>query len=151
MPEIDITEPEPSVLVIAAPAPLRRRIVAALDFDRLPVTATGEDVDDVVGAPTARRAAVIVAAGADGDALIGLLGELRRKLPEARIVLVFERMWRGQMRRALRAGATAAVTIGQIEIGLALAVRAVALGLVVVPGGTRERLLDAERDSATQG
>src|SRR4051794_21677855 len=37
--DIDLLEPEPSVAVVADSAVLRRRIVAALDFDRLPVAA----------------------------------------------------------------------------------------------------------------
>ena len=138
--DVDVTEPEPSVLVIASPALLRRRILAALDFDRLPVIAGGEDIDDVAGEAAARPPAVVVVAGADGDALAGALGEARRMLPAARVVMVLERMRGAPLRRALRAGATAAITAAQVETGLALAVRAAAAGLVVVPDAMRDRL-----------
>jgi two-component system, NarL family, response regulator DesR len=140
MGEIDITEPEPSVLVVASPALLRRRVVAALDFDRLPVVVAGANIDDVVGEASARPPAVVVVAGTDGDALVSLLAEARRELPDARVVLVFERMHGGPLRRALRAGAAAAVTAAQVETGLALAVRAAAAGLIVVPDTMRDRL-----------
>jgi two-component system response regulator DesR len=138
--DIDLTEPEPSVLVIAVPALLRRRILAALDFDRLPVVAGGEDVDEVATEASARQPAVVVVAGPDGDALAGVLGEVRRELPAARVVTVFERMRGGPLRRALRGGASAAITAAQVETGLALAVRAAAAGLVVVPDAMRDRL-----------
>jgi two-component system, NarL family, response regulator DesR len=138
--EIDLMEPEPSVLVVASPALLRRRVIAALDFDRLPLIAAGEDIDDVVGEASTRPPAVVVVAGTDGDALVSLLTDARRELPEARVVLVFENMHGGPLRRALRAGAAAAVTAAHVETGLALAVRAVAAGLIVVPDTMRDRL-----------
>jgi two-component system, NarL family, response regulator DesR len=138
--DIDLTEPEPTVLVIASPALLRRRIVAALDFDRLPVIAGAEDIDDVAAEASERPPAVVVVAGADGDALSGLLGEVRRELPAARVVMVFERLQGGPLRRALRAGAAAAIAAAQVETGLALAVRAASAGLVVVPDAMRDRL-----------
>jgi two-component system, NarL family, response regulator DesR len=138
--DLDLTYPEPSVLVIASPALLRRRIVAALDFDRLPVIAGGEDIDQLAGEASARPPAVVVVAGSDGDALAGVLGEVRRELPAARVVMVFERLRGAPLRRALRTGATAAIAAAQVETGLALAVRAAAAGLVVVPEAMRDRL-----------
>jgi two-component system response regulator DesR len=138
--DVDVTEPEPSVLVIASPALLRRRILAALDFDRLPLIAGGDDVEAVLGEASGRRPGVVVVAGSDGDTLAGRLAEVRRELPAARVVMVFERMQGGPLRRALRAGAGAAIAAAQVETGLALAVRAAAAGLVVVPDAMRDRL-----------
>lgn len=83
---------------------------------------------------------VVVVAGADGDALLAPVHEVRRELPDARPVLVLERIDGGPLRRVLRAGAVAAVAAAQVETGLALAVRAASAGLVVVPEAMRERL-----------
>jgi two-component system, NarL family, response regulator DesR len=138
--DIDVTEPEPSVVVVAPPTLLRRRIVAALDFDRLPISAYGEAVDAVVADASAPPPAVSVVAGTDGDAVRTPLHDVRRELPDTRIVLVLEHMRGGPLRRALRAGAVAAVTATQVETALALAVRAASAGLVVVPEAMRERL-----------
>jgi two-component system, NarL family, response regulator DesR len=138
--DIDVTEPEPSVVVVAPPTLLRRRIVAALDFDRLPVSAYGEAVDAVVADTSGPPPAVSVVAGADGDALRTPLHDVRRELPDTRVVLVLEHMRGGPLRRALRTGAAAAVTAAQVETALALAVRAASAGLVVVPEAMRERL-----------
>ena len=76
----------------------------------------------------------------DADAAVSALHELRRRWPRARPVLVLEHVRGGPMRRALRAGAAAAVEATQIETGLALAVRAACAGLVVVPESMRDRL-----------
>jgi two-component system response regulator DesR len=138
--DIDVTEPEPSVVVVAAPTLLRRRIVAALDVDRLPVVAYGDAVHAVAADAVGRPPTVSVVAGADGDALRTPLHDVRRELPDARVVLVLEHMRGGPLRRALRAGAAAAVTATQVETALALAVRAASAGLVVVPEAMRERL-----------
>jgi two-component system response regulator DesR len=137
---VDLVEPEPSVVVIAAPDLLRRRIVAALDYDRLPVIAHAEAPAAVVAQALPQRPMVVVVAGADGDALLAPVHEVRRELPDARPVLVLERIDGGPLRRVLRAGAVAAVAAAQVETGLALAVRAASAGLVVVPEAMRERL-----------
>lgn len=138
--DVDRVEPEPSVAVIAAPAVLRRRIMAALDFDRLPVIAQGEAPAAVVADVAGRPATIAVLAVLDGDVLLPRLQELHRELPGARTVLVLERTRGGSLRCALRAGAVAAVEASQVETGLALAVRGAAAGLVVVPEAMRERL-----------
>jgi two-component system response regulator DesR len=137
---VDLVEPEPSVVVIAAPDLLRRRIVAALDYDRLPVIAHAEAPAAVVAQALPQRPMVVVVAGADGDALLAPVHEVRRELPDARPVLVLERIDGGPLRRVLRAGAVASVAAAQVETGLALAVRAASAGLVVVPEAMRERL-----------
>jgi two-component system, NarL family, response regulator DesR len=136
--DIDLVEPEPSVAVIAGSPLLRRRIEAALDFDRLPVVAQAETPAeiDAGGAPPT----VAVLAVEDADAALPQLQAVRRDMPDARSVLVLERVRGGPMRRALRAGADAAVDAAQVETGLALAVRAASAGLVVVPEAMRERL-----------
>jgi two-component system response regulator DesR len=134
----DLVEPEPSVAVIAMPPRLRRRILAALDFDRLPVVAQAQTPDALpaeAGDPP--PAVAVVAAEDDGLAAIDALG---RGLPSARTVLVLGRARGGPVRRALRAGASAAIEATQVETGLALAVPAAATGLVVVPEAMRERL-----------
>jgi two-component system, NarL family, response regulator DesR len=138
--DVDLTEPEPSVVLIASPPLLRRRILAALDFDRLPISADGEDIRDVLANAAANPPAVAVLAGADAHALARLLSDVRRELPTARVVVVFERMQGGPLRRALRSGAMAAIAAAQVETGLALAVRAASAGLVVVPDAMRDRL-----------
>jgi two-component system response regulator DesR len=138
--DVDLVEPEPSVVVVAAPSLLRRRIIAALDFDRLPVIAHGEAPAATVADAAGRPTTIAVLAALDGDVLLPSLQELRRELPGARAVLVLERMRGGPLRRALRAGAAGAVEVSQVETGLALAVRAAAAGLVVVPEAMRERL-----------
>ncbi len=136
--DVDLVEPEPSVAVIAGPPLLRRRIEAALDFDRLPVIAQAEtpaEIDAAGQPPT-----VAVLAVEDADAALPHLQAVRRELPDARTVLVLERVSGGPLRRALRAGAGAAVEATHVETGLALAVRAASAGLVVVPEAMRERL-----------
>jgi DNA-binding NarL/FixJ family response regulator len=119
-----LLEPDPSVAVAAEPPLLRRRILAALDFDRLPV----------IGADDAPSVFVVAA---EHEAAVQ---EARQALPEARVVVVLEHLRGGPLRRALRAGAMAAVDAAQIETTLALAVRGAAAGLVVVPEAMRERL-----------
>jgi two-component system, NarL family, response regulator DesR len=136
---VDLVQPEPSVAVIAEPPLLRRRILAALDFDRLPVVAQAQTPDALpadVGEPPPD---VAVIAAERGDPL-GALQALGHELPGARTVLVLGRARGGPVRRALRAGASAAIEATQVETGLALAVRAAAVGLVVVPEAMRERL-----------
>jgi two-component system response regulator DesR len=137
--DVDLVEPEPSVAVIAESPLLRRRIEAALDFDRLPVTARAETPAGIAAEPGAPAPTVAVVAAEGSDALTHLQ-EVRRELPDVRAVLVLERLRGGPLRRALRAGADAAVEVGQVETGLALAVRAACAGLVVVPEAMRERL-----------
>jgi two-component system response regulator DesR len=139
--DVDLLGPEPSVAVLAPSAILRRRIVAALDFDRLPVVAVG---DRAAGAGSEAgdepRPGAAVLALDDADAAVAALHEVRRRWPDARPVLVIEHLRGGPLRRALRAGAAAAVAATQIETGLALAVRAACAGLVVVPEAMRDRL-----------
>jgi two-component system response regulator DesR len=138
--DVDLTEPEPSVAVVAGPALMRRRIVAALDFDRLPVVEQGHEPTAIRPAEGRPPATVAVLAGIDGDAVLGPLQEVQRELPDTRIVLVLERMRGGPLRRTLRAGAAAAVAAAQVETGLALAVRSASAGLLVVPEEMRDRL-----------
>lgn len=138
--DVDLLEPEPTVAVVAGSAILRRRIVAAFDFDRLPVIGVGGDLE-AIDSDAGRPAPVAtVLAVDDGDAAVPALHALRRRWPDARFVIVLERLHGGPLRRALRAGAAAAVAASQIETGLALAVRAASAGLVVVPESMRERL-----------
>jgi two-component system response regulator DesR len=136
---VDLVEPEPSVAVIVEPPLMRRRILAALDFDRLPVVAKARTPDTLpadVGDPPPAVAVI----AAESDNAFGALDALGSALPGARTVLVLGRARGGPVRRALRAGASAAIEATQVETGLALAVRAAAAGLVVVPEAMRERL-----------
>jgi two-component system, NarL family, response regulator DesR len=138
--DVDLLQPEPTVAVIADSAILRRRIVAACDFDRLPVTGVGgrlEGIGTDAGAPAPVAAVLAVD---DADSAGSALHAMRRRWPDARPVLVLERLRGGPLWRALRAGAAAAVEATQIETGLALAVRAACAGLVVVPESMRDRL-----------
>ena len=137
--DVDLVEPEPSVAVIAESPLLRRRIEAALDFDRLPVAVRAETPAGIVADGGAPAPTVAVIATEGSDALTHLQ-DVRRELPDAHTVLVLERLRGGPLRRALRAGANAAVEASQVETGLALAVRAACAGLVVVPEAMRERL-----------
>jgi two-component system response regulator DesR len=139
--DVDLLGAEPSVAVIAPSAILRRRIVAALDFDRLPVVAVGDraaGIGSAAGEAPGPGAAVL--ALDDADAAVSALHKVRRRWPDARPVLALEHLRGGPLRRALRAGAAAAVAATQIETGLALAVRAACAGLVVVPESMRDRL-----------
>ena len=138
--DVDLLEPEPSVAVIADSAIVRRRIVAALDFDRLPVISRSDRAGGIVGQPSEPPPVAAVLATDDGDAAVPALHEMRRLWPDARPVLVLEHVLGGPLRRALRAGAAAAVAATQIETGLALAVRAACAGLVTVPESMRDRL-----------
>jgi len=131
--DVDLLAPEPSVAVIATPAPLRRRIAAALDFDRLPLSAEGDEPGAVLAAAYDRRPTVAVLAGADPDDLLPAVHDMRRLLRDARVVIVAEQLSGCGIRRVLRAGAVAAVPVDAVESALALAVRAVSAGLVVVP------------------
>jgi DNA-binding NarL/FixJ family response regulator len=135
--DVDVLRPEPTVAVVADSGILRRRIGAAFDFDRLPVTGVEGHVDDIGDEPAPVAAVLAVD---DADAALASLHAARRRWPDARLVLVLERLRGGPLRRALRAGAAGAVTADQIEIGLALAVRAACAGLVVVPESMRNRL-----------
>jgi two-component system, NarL family, response regulator DesR len=136
--DVDVLEPEPSVAVVATAPLLRRRILAALDFDRLPVAAHGEEPAAILAEADRHPPSVAVVAGGDCDAVLASLRELRRDLPGARVVVVPERIDCGPLHRALRAGAAAAIPASQVEIGLALAVRAASAGLVVIPEAMRE-------------
>lgn len=126
--------------VIAATPLLRRRIIAALDFDRLPVVFQSEFDDSTVADAAHGPPRVVVLAGADGATLRAALDTVVRDLPETRTVLVDDQLQGGPLRRALRAGARGVIAAADIETGLALAVRAVSAGLVVVPEAMRERL-----------
>jgi two-component system, NarL family, response regulator DesR len=134
----DVVEPEPLVVVVAEPSLLQRRIMAALDFDRLRVVA--DDESSIATDPAVAPPIVAVVAARNGDSAMPGLQEVRRRLPHARVVLVLEGIQGGPLRRALRGGATAAVEASGVETGLALAVRAASAGLVVVPEAMRERL-----------
>jgi two-component system, NarL family, response regulator DesR len=138
--DIDVLEPEPTVAVIADSAILRRRIVAAFDFDRLPVTGVGGHLDGIGADAGAPAPVAAVLAVDDDDAAVSALRAVRRRWPAARPVLVLERLRGGPLRRALRAGAAAVVEATDIETGLALAVRVACAGLVVVPESMRDRL-----------
>jgi two-component system, NarL family, response regulator DesR len=138
--DVDVLQPEPTVAVVADSCILRRRIVAAFDFDRLPVTGVEGHVDDLGDEAGEPAPVAAVLAVDDADAALASLHAARRRWPDARLVLVLERLRGGPLRRALRAGAAGAVTADQIEIGLALAVRAACAGLVVVPESMRNRL-----------
>jgi DNA-binding NarL/FixJ family response regulator len=137
-PAIHLIEADPLVLVIGEPSLLQRRILAALDFDRLrvvrpcacPIAADPADAPPIVA---------VVGADDDEDALVRL-EDVRRDLPRARVVLVLERIQGALLRRALRGGATAAIPASGVETGLALAVRGAAAGLVIVPEGLRDPL-----------
>jgi two-component system, NarL family, response regulator DesR len=136
----DLVEPEPTVAVVADSAILRRRIAAAFDFDRLPVTGVAARPDDLDGDPADPAPVAVVLAAEDADAAVPALAVVRRRWPEARPVLVLEGLRGGPLRRALRAGVAAAVHAADIEACLALAVRAASAGLVVVPEAMRDRL-----------
>jgi two-component system response regulator DesR len=138
--DLDIIEPDPSVAVIAAPTLLRRRILAALDYDRLPVLGHAESSDALLDELTGRTPRVVVVAGLAEDPLLEAIEGTAHSLPESRVVFVTEHLLGGPLRRALRAGARGAVPAAQIETGLALAVRAASAGMVVVPEAMRERL-----------
>jgi two-component system response regulator DesR len=138
--DLDIIEPEPSVAVVAAPTLLCRRILAALDYDRLPVLAHAENSDAMLDLLVGRKPRVVVVAGGSEDPLLEAIEAASHSLPEARVVFVTEHLLGGPLRRALRAGARGAVAAEQIETGLALAVRAASAGMVVVPEAMRERL-----------
>jgi DNA-binding NarL/FixJ family response regulator len=137
-PAVHLIEADPLVVVVAEPSLLRRRILAALDFDRLrvvtrsacPVAAASADAPPIV--------AVVAVGGGEGALM--RLEDVRRRLPRARVVLVLERIQGEFLRRALRSGAAAAIAASGVETGLALAVRAAAAGLVIVPEGRRDRL-----------
>jgi two-component system, NarL family, response regulator DesR len=148
--DVDLLAPDPSVAIVAAPAALRRRIAAALDFDRLPLLAEAAEPGAVLAATHDQPPTVAVLAGADPDALLPALGDVQRALRNARVVIVAERLSGGATRRALRAGAVAAVPAESVESALALAVRAASAGLVVVPEAISEEppiLCPRERDA----
>jgi DNA-binding NarL/FixJ family response regulator len=138
--DVDVTLPEPSVAVIADEAGLRRRLLAALDFDRLPLSAQGEQPSDVLPEAANRPRTVAVLTAPRSDTVAEALAQLRRDLPDAPIVLVVQRVECATLRRALRAGAAAAVPETHVESALALAVRAAAAGLMVAPQALREEL-----------
>jgi two-component system response regulator DesR len=138
--DLDIIEPEPSVAVIAAPTLLCRRILAALDYDRLPVLAHAETSDALLDALNGRNPRVVVVAGLAEEQLLEAIEATSHHVPEARVVFVTEHLVGGPLRRALRVGARGAVPAAQVETGLALAVRSASAGMVVVPEAIRERL-----------
>ncbi|HEY7622353.1 MAG TPA: response regulator transcription factor [Solirubrobacteraceae bacterium] len=138
--DLDIIEPEPSVALIAAPTLLCRRILAALDYDRLPVIAHAETCDALLDGLTRCNPRVVVVAGLSEEPLLEAIEAASHSLPESRVVFVTEHLLGSPLRRALRIGACGAVAAPQIETGLALAVRAASAGMVVVPEAMRERL-----------
>jgi two-component system response regulator DesR len=138
--DFDVIEPEPSVALIAAPTVLCRRILAALDYDRLPVLAHAETSDALLDGLTGGKPRVVVVAGLADESLLDVVEATSDHLPESRVVFVTEHLVGGPLRRALRVGARGAVPAAQIETGLALAVRAASAGMVVVPEAMRERL-----------
>jgi two-component system, NarL family, response regulator DesR len=138
--DLDIIEPEPSVALIAAPTLLCRRILVALDYDRLPVLAHAESSDALLDTLSGRTPRVVVVAAPSDEPLLDAIEASSHNLPESRVVFVAEHLVGGPLRRALRVGARGAVPAAQIETSLALAVRAASAGMVVVPEAMRERL-----------
>jgi DNA-binding NarL/FixJ family response regulator len=101
------------------------------------------------------RAAAWTIADADPDAVVLVLGRaapvdpdavavLRAEHPDARVVILAPDDRRsGELRRLLRAGADAVVFDAQAEACLALTVRAVHAGQIVVPRSLRQHLVRA--------
>jgi hypothetical protein len=126
-------QPEPSVAVVASCPQLRRRIVAALDYDRLPLAAQVDREERLLSAAPARGAGALVIAAASLHEALDVSRRVRDAGLDGYIVAILPEAAAGAAGRALRAGIDGVVTERQIEAALALAVRGTCAGLVVLP------------------
>lgn len=130
---------EPSVGVLAGDALVRRRVLAALDYDRLPIAGQADTLESFLAAADRGSLRVAVVAAARAETAVAMADAVRDRLSAA-IVLVIPGDDRRGMRRALRAGVEAIVPEAHIEVALALTVRVVGAGLSVVPQSLRRQI-----------
>jgi DNA-binding NarL/FixJ family response regulator len=130
---------DPSVGIVARDPVVRRRLLAALDYDRLPLAGQGETIDALLADAERRWPHVVVVAEEGPGAAVEAAGAVKERLSASAVVAVVGDDRRG-MRRTLRAGVEAIVPVWAIETALAVTVRAVAAGLSVVPQALRRQI-----------
>jgi DNA-binding NarL/FixJ family response regulator len=136
----DRLHPEPPVALIAGPDVLRR-VTAALEADGVDVNGNGRSFEDGgtrVGG-SAPHAAVLVC-DSSMQAREELQG-LRQRSPDTKVVAIAAVPTAEDVRDALAEGADGVVLEDDIELCLALAVRLVCRGQVVVPSSLRQSVL----------
>ena len=123
----------PPVIAIAADAEMQRRIATALESQDLPVVAEVSDPEDVVGLEADASTIVVFVCDLDAPREMTSLRRLRREVRQPAVVVISPPATGTGVRRALDAGADAIVFAPELELTLATAVRAVAIGQSVVP------------------
>jgi DNA-binding NarL/FixJ family response regulator len=124
----------------------RDRICAVLRPGGLAVVHEGSDAAGIVAAcATATPDLIVIGVRRPDSATLDPIRALRGRCPSVRVILVCERSARGDVRRALDAGARAIVLAAEIEEVLLPVVRVVCAGQVSVPstraGEAREQVL----------
>lgn len=109
------------------------RIATALEGQGLPVLAEVGNPDDVAALETDASTIVVFACDVDAPREMTSLRRLRREVRQPAVVVISPPATGTGVRRALDAGADAIVFAPELELTLATAVRAVAIGQSVVP------------------
>lgn len=128
-----VDQPPPPVVTIAADAEMLHRIGVALEGQGLPVLAEIADPDDAAQLKTDSSTILVFACDVDAPREMASLRRLRRDLSQPAVVVISPPATGTGVRRALDAGADAIVFGSEMELTLATAVRAVAIGQSVVP------------------
>jgi DNA-binding NarL/FixJ family response regulator len=125
--------PPPPVVAIAADAEMLHRIGIALEGQGLPVLAEIGNPEDAVGLEADASTILVFACDVDTPREMTSLRRLRREVSQPAVVVISPPATGTGVRRALDAGADAIVFAPELELTLATAVRAVAIGQSVVP------------------
>ena len=140
----------PPVIAIAANREMLHRIGLALEGQGLPILAEVGDPEEVAGLETDATTIVVFACDIDAPREMTSLRRLRREVRQPAVVVISPPATGTGVRRALDAGADAIVFAPELELTLATAVRAVAIGQSVVPRKLRasvERPVLSHRES----
>lgn len=134
------------ILIVEAQPLLRLGLQVTLDQEReLRVVGNAGDLDAAADACATAWPDIVLLdrslVGGRGDAL-GFVKHLRRRLPDAKVILLAQGVDELDARRAMRAGAWGYLPITIAPPALTAAIRAVHAGEVALPRGLALQLLD---------
>ncbi len=123
-------------VAIAGPRKGRGRIVAALGMDRIDVDASASDAESLIAQLQTPAPDVVVVNGSGGQRRTQIQ-LLRRALPDTPLVVVAGDSRIADIRETLAEGADGVVLEEDVTTCLAMAIRLVVRGQMVVPGSLR--------------
>jgi DNA-binding NarL/FixJ family response regulator len=129
-----------SVAVVADDQVTLRRMAAALAADGLAAREELGAVDEVSAGGAPAPSVLAFSCDVSRSSRMAALRRTRKRLPKTRLVVVSPLSNGTCVRRAMEAGADGFVTEPDLELVLAVTVRAVAAGLTAVPRETRGTL-----------